>query len=180
MHARHPEFRVSLGAFCTPSTRNSVSLWAFAHPPFCVPRGLCTLSPSEFHVSRDFCTPFAQKSVSLSTLHSKVQAPDTRWAPDSIQEGIRGAYLIAWPLCSLLTLSYHPETPAQLSSVTRSLAINPTQDTSRVVRTLSFPALPNAQLAHSKPTARAFNFKCSVLQPKKPETWSDFLSEAKA
>lgn len=141
MHACHSEFCVPRGLLH--------SLHAEFHMPlsFCIPSILCPLRPLhtvplEFHVSRDFCTPFAENSVpleALSTLHSKVQTPDTRWAPHSIQEGVRGAYQTAWPLCSLLTLPYHPETPAQLSSVMSSLAINPTQNTTRVVGTLSLP-----------------------------------------
>lgn len=107
LHSLHSEFHIPLG-FCKPSIR-CPSL-----PPL-------HAVPSEFHVSRDLGTRFAQNSVSLEafkhTLHSKLQAPDTRWAPDSIQEGFRGTYLTAWPLGFLLTLPYHPETPAQLSSV---------------------------------------------------------------
>lgn len=161
MHTRHSEFCVPRGLLHSLHSE-------FHIPPFLCPSRPLHTVPSEFHVSRDFCTPFAENSVpleALSTLHSKVQTPDTRWAPHSIQEGVQGAYQTAWPLCSLLTLPYHPETPAQLSSVMSSLAINPTQNTSRVVGTLSFPALLSAQLAHSKPTPRDFNSKCSVLQP---------------
>lgn len=183
MHARHSEFCVPRGLLHSRHSEFHIPLG------FCIPFILCPSRPlhtvpSEFHVSQDFCIPFAQNSVpleALSTLHSKVQAPATCWAPDSIQEGVRGAYQTAWPLCSLLTLPYHPETPAQLSSVMHSLAINPTRNTSRVVGILSFPALLNAQLAHSKPTPRAFHSKCSVLQPRKEtEARGDFLSEVKA
>lgn len=80
-----PQNSASLGALCTPSTRNSISLWAFASLPFGVPRCLlCTLSPQNSmspgtlaHASRRIPCP----SRPLSTPSTQNSRPQTHAGP---------------------------------------------------------------------------------------------------
>lgn len=132
---------VSLGAFCTPSTRNSVSLWAFAHPPFCVPRGLDALSRRNSVAPRTFAHPSLRiPCPSRLSAQPPLKTPGPRhrlgplFHPGSCLRGLSGCRATMLPADS-----YHPEPPAQLSSVLRSLALSPTQDTCRVVGTLVLP-----------------------------------------
>lgn len=85
---------------CTPSTPNSGPLPAFGRPPFRVPPGLCTLSTRNSVSLGAFAHPplgIPRPSRSLHTLHSEFQTPDTRWGPDSIREGVLGAYQAEMP-----------------------------------------------------------------------------------
>lgn len=59
---------------------HSVSLAALMHCPLGIP---CLPGPSH-----TLCSEFRVPRGLKHTLHSKLQAPDTRWAPDSIQEGV--------------------------------------------------------------------------------------------
>ncbi|MEJ1282106.1 hypothetical protein NN561_013059 [Cricetulus griseus] len=109
-----------------PPLRIPGSLPAFAHPPFSVPPGLCMLSTRN-SMSRDLCKSSTRNFESFTFF---VYSPGGRHplGPDSIQEGVLGAYQAEMPrLATMLPGdSYHPAPLARLRSVGRLSDINPT------------------------------------------------------